>query len=106
MENTIENQQTTDILKSERILSIGTGIFITFSGLSRLFSSPLLAITELGLGALLLDRGISGHCVVKGMKKTDRTKTPPVSDPAPMSTAETAIGSSVTDTVDIGTGQI
>jgi hypothetical protein len=95
---------TANIEKSERMLSIGTGFFITLSGIARLFSNPLLAITEIGAGALLLDRGISGYCLVKDLTENKQEETFASSHQAPLSTAETAIGSTVTDAIDLGTG--
>ena len=52
----------TNISKTERILSMASGSFIFLKGISNIFSSPLLATTELVLGFGLLQRGITGHC--------------------------------------------
>ena len=99
-----ENSFTSNIAKSERFVSIGTGLFITLSGITRLFSNPWLAITEIGVGALLLDRGISGYCVVKDLTEKQQEKIATASNQAPLSTAETAVGSTVTNAIDLGTG--
>jgi hypothetical protein len=51
--------------RSERLISIGTGAFIGLKGLGNIFSHPLIALTELGLGGALLYRGMTGFCHVK-----------------------------------------
>lgn len=82
MENSIINTVTdkvTEVLNSpilqenaypnvgqtERIISIGSGAFIALKGISNLFSHPLLALTEIGLGGALLYRGITAYCPIK-----------------------------------------
>ncbi len=52
----------TNISKTERILSMASGSYIFLKGISNMFSSPLLATTELILGFGLLQRGVTGHC--------------------------------------------
>ncbi|RKD14457.1 hypothetical protein BCY91_08275 [Pelobium manganitolerans] len=54
----------TNISKTERILSMASGSYIFLKGVSNIFSSPLLATTELILGFGLLQRGVTGHCPV------------------------------------------
>lgn len=56
-----------NIERSERMLSIGAGAFIGLAGLSNIFSHPLMALTELGVGGALLYRGITGYCHVKAL---------------------------------------
>ncbi|RYE18453.1 MAG: DUF2892 domain-containing protein, partial [Sphingobacteriaceae bacterium] len=51
--------------KTDRIISVGTGTFILFKGITNLFSHPLLALTEVGVGAALLHRGVTGSCEIK-----------------------------------------
>jgi len=51
--------------KTDRIISVGTGAYIFFKGVTNLFSSPILALTEVGVGAALLHRGITGKCEIK-----------------------------------------
>lgn len=51
--------------KTDRIISVGTGAYIFFKGVTNLFSSPVLALTEVGVGAALLHRGITGNCAIK-----------------------------------------
>ncbi|GAB2980211.1 SRPBCC family protein [Mucilaginibacter puniceus] len=48
----------------ERYISIAAGVKLTFSGLKKLFSSPLTSILKLGAGGYLVNRGISGHCAL------------------------------------------
>ena len=54
----------TNISKTERILSMASGSYIFLKGISNIFSSPLLATTELVLGFGLLQRGVTGHCPI------------------------------------------
>lgn len=56
-----------NIDKSERIISLVTGAFIFSKGIGNLFSHPLLALSEAGIGAFLLQRGVTGHCMLKEM---------------------------------------
>lgn len=56
---------------SERIISIGTGAFIALKGITNLFSSPLLALTELAIGGGLLYRGVTGYCSIKERLESD-----------------------------------
>jgi len=65
--------------KTDRIISIGTGAYIFFKGITNLFSHPVLALTEAGVGAALLHRGITGSCSVKriidDMDETDASSS-------------------------------
>lgn len=54
----------TNISKTERILSMASGSYIFLKGISNIFSSPLLATTELVVGFGLLQRGVTGHCPI------------------------------------------
>lgn len=54
----------TNISKTERILSMASGSYIFLKGLGNVFSSPMLATTELMLGFGLLQRGVTGHCAL------------------------------------------
>ena len=56
-----------NVSMSERYLSLGTGAFITLKGITNIFSHPLIALTELGLGGALMYRGVTGYCPVKAM---------------------------------------
>lgn len=61
----LQESEHANVGKSERIISVGTGAFITLKGISNLFSHPLLALAELGFGGALLYRGLTGYCPVK-----------------------------------------
>lgn len=54
----------TNISKTERLLSMASGSYIFLKGLGNVFSSPMLATTELILGFGLLQRGVTGHCAI------------------------------------------
>lgn len=54
----------TNLSKTERLLSMASGSYIFLKGLGNVFSSPMLATTELLLGFGLLQRGVSGHCAL------------------------------------------
>lgn len=66
-----------NIEKSERIVSLGTGAFITLKGITNIFSSPMLALSELVIGGALLYRGMSGYCPVKGMVENQNISAVP-----------------------------
>ncbi|MBC7913040.1 MAG: DUF2892 domain-containing protein [Pyrinomonadaceae bacterium] len=61
----LQQDENPNVGTSERIISLGAGAFIALKGISNVFSHPLLAITELGLGGALLYRGLTGYCPVK-----------------------------------------
>lgn len=61
----LQNNPNANVGKTDRIISIGTGSYILFKGITNLFSSPLLALTEVSIGGGLLYRGITGYCAVK-----------------------------------------
>lgn len=56
-----------NIGRSERLLSVGAGAFIALKGVSNIFSHPLIALGELGIGGALLYRGITGYCAITDM---------------------------------------
>jgi hypothetical protein len=66
--------------KTDRIISIGTGAYIFFKGITNLFSHPVLALAEVGIGAALLNRGITGNCSIKkiidDLDETDTVSSP------------------------------
>lgn len=49
---------------SERMLSIASGSFLVLKGITNIFSHPLIAITEIVIGGVLLNRGVSGYCEI------------------------------------------
>lgn len=63
----LTNNPNANVGKTDRIISVGTGTFILFKGITNLFSHPLLALTEVGVGAALLHRGVTGSCEIKKM---------------------------------------
>lgn len=68
LENSLLQQnENANIGKSERLLSIGTGAFIGLKGITNIFSNPLTALVELGIGGALLYRGVTGYCAVTAM---------------------------------------
>jgi len=73
----LQNNPNANVGKTDRIISVGTGAYIFFKGITNLFSHPLLALTEAGIGAALLHRGITGNCAIKkvidDMDETDET---------------------------------
>ena len=67
----LQPNDSANIEKSERLVSVGAGAFIGLKGISNVFSNPLLAIVELGIGGALLYRGVTGYCPVKAMATED-----------------------------------
>ena len=61
----LQHNGNANVGKTERIISVGTGAFIALKGITNLFSSPLLALSELAIGGGLLYRGVTGYCAVK-----------------------------------------
>lgn len=64
-ETLLPENPNANVGKTDRIISVGTGAYIFFKGVTNLFSSPVLALTEVGIGAALLHRGITGTCEIK-----------------------------------------
>ena len=60
--NRMENIET-----SEKIVSMGTGVFIFFKGIGHLIGHPLMGMVEVAIGSGLLYRGLTGYCPVKDM---------------------------------------
>ncbi len=60
----LKENLNTNLSKTERILSLAVGAYLTLKGVKNVFSSPLLAATGLALGYGLLNRGLSGHCAL------------------------------------------
>lgn len=61
----LQDNPYANVGKTDRIISVGTGAYIFFKGITNLFSHPVLALTEAGIGAALLHRGITGNCAIK-----------------------------------------
>lgn len=84
----LQYNENANIDKSERIVSVGTGAFIGLKGVTNIFSNPMIALTELGIGGLLLYRGVTGYCPLTAMANADRV---------PVSGREAASTTAVTD---------
>ena len=69
--NVLQQNPNANVEKSERLVSLGAGAFIALKGLTNVFSHPLLAIAELGVGGYLLYRGETGYCPVKEKLESD-----------------------------------
>ena len=61
----LQNNPNANVEKSERLVSIGAGAFIALKGITNVFSYPLIAMTELVIGGVLLYRGVTGYCALK-----------------------------------------
>lgn len=75
----LQENANANVGKSERIVSVGAGAFIALKGITNVFSHPLIALTELGLGGALLYRGITGYCPVK--EKMDEQENSYITSP-------------------------
>lgn len=63
----LNDNPNSNITKSERVLSLAAGAFIAFHGVKNIFSHPIIAMGELATGGLLMQRGITGKCMLKEM---------------------------------------
>ena len=61
----LQENANANVGQTERMISVGAGAFIALKGLTNIFSHPLLALTELGIGGALLHRGLTGYCAIK-----------------------------------------
>ena len=59
------NCENGNVGKSERILSVISGGFILGMGLKNVLRSPLTSMSGIGLGGMLIYRGVTGNCPVK-----------------------------------------
>ncbi|MEJ6980778.1 DUF2892 domain-containing protein [Pedobacter sp. P351] len=83
----LQENENANVGTSERIISVGAGAFIALKGISNIFSHPLLALTELGSGGLLLYRGLTGYCPVKDkFEKMEHHNIPLSSPTVPVTT--------------------
>ena len=102
MGNTIKNSLLQDnpnanVGMSERVVSLGTGAFITFSGITNIFSHPMIALTEMALGGTLIYRGVTGNCPLKEMLENQNMNSRVDSMTVPVTTNTTSnMGSSMT----------
>lgn len=67
----LQENENSNIAKSERVVSLATGAFILFKGITNVFSHPLLALGEVAIGAGLLYRGSTGYCPLKSALEND-----------------------------------
>lgn len=63
----LQENENANVGKSERILSVATGAFILFQGITNIFSHPIIAVAEIAVGGSLMQRGVTGYCPVKGV---------------------------------------
>jgi hypothetical protein len=63
-ETLLKETRYTNLAKTERILSLATGTFLLFKGLTNAFSHPIISSAELFVGFGLMQRGISGYCPI------------------------------------------
>ncbi|PRY53033.1 Protein of unknown function (DUF2892) [Arcticibacter pallidicorallinus] len=61
----LQDNPDANVSKSERIISLGTGAFILFSGITNIFSHPLISLGKIMIGGSLLQRGLTGYCPLK-----------------------------------------
>jgi hypothetical protein len=66
-ETLLQPNENANVEKSERVVSILTGTFILWRGLTNIFSSPVIALGEVAIGGSLLHRGVTGYCPVKAV---------------------------------------
>ena len=70
-ESLLQPNENANVEKSERIVSILTGTFILWRGLTNVFSHPMIALGEVAVGGTLLHRGVTGYCPIKAMKEEE-----------------------------------
>ncbi len=54
-----------NIANSERLLSVAAGAFVLYTGITRMFKTPLTSLAEVTLGSALILRGATGYCPIK-----------------------------------------
>ena len=60
-----EANDTRNIANSERLLSVAAGAFVLYTGITRMFKTPLSSLAEVAVGGALILRGATGYCPVK-----------------------------------------
>lgn len=68
----LQDNPEANVSKSERIISLATGSFILFSGITNVFSHPLIALGEVIAGGCLIQRGLTGYCRLKAALEEDQ----------------------------------
>lgn len=71
----LQDNPDANVGKSERIISLGTGAFILFNGITNIFSHPLISLGKIMIGGSLLQRGLTGYCPLKSAVE-DSIETP------------------------------
>src|SRR5690606_15085109 len=64
-ERLMEANDHRNIANSERLLSVAAGAFVLYTGITRMFKTPLTSLAEVTLGSALILRGATGYCPVK-----------------------------------------
>ncbi len=60
-----EASDNRNIANSERLLSVGAGAFVLYTGITRMFKTPLSSLAEVVVGGALILRGATGYCPLK-----------------------------------------
>ncbi|MEC3881226.1 YgaP family membrane protein [Parapedobacter sp. 10938] len=60
-----EANDNANIANSERLLSVAAGAFVLYTGITRMFRTPLSSLAEVAVGGALILRGATGYCPVK-----------------------------------------
>ena len=60
-----EASDNRNIANSERLLSVAAGAFVLYTGITRMFKTPLASLAEVAVGGALILRGATGYCPVK-----------------------------------------
>lgn len=75
-ETLLQPNENANVEKSERVVSILTGTFILWRGLTNIFSHPVIALGEVAIGGSLLHRGVTGYCPVKAVAEQECNQEP------------------------------
>ncbi|EOR95663.1 hypothetical protein ADIARSV_1178 [Arcticibacter svalbardensis MN12-7] len=67
----LQDNPNANVSKSERIISLATGAFILFSGITSIFSHPVFALGKVVVGGSLMQRGLTGYCPLKAALEED-----------------------------------
>ena len=69
------NNNHINVNVAERLLSVGAGAFLLYSGLRHLFKTPFTGLSKVVAGGALLVRGTSGHCPAYAKMGKNSTET-------------------------------
>ncbi len=70
-----EAYENRNIANSERLLSVAAGAFVLYTGITRMFKTPLSSLAEVAVGGALILRGATGYCPIKDSVCPDREVT-------------------------------